>query len=329
MDTWIPHQGPCHTWSHRPGDARSVCTYVKHPTSTTFPVSSPPGHSFWFWAVSHPLLCHTQVGTLANDNSKEKPEHSGSREEELLTRARWWTGVFKQGCHADTREEQTLTLLPAVAPRTRAPPPNPQPLNLPAYQPQGQHPCGPQVFLAPSPMSGKAPRMSTASPTCKESQPGNPAKRLASWQELRGWASVSSEQPPGTVQGPPWPGIRLHSPQPASPGKCQRHPPSPGAWPRERAPPQSLPICTSLATVSPQWWVFRNPRLSTSLVLNGLWVFGENGIWAARRMTSLRASQKASGAQATEGRKPGTSCLAETSCSRLGCCLVTQLCPTL
>lgn len=168
-------------------------------------------------------------------------------------------------------------LLPAVATRTRAPPPNPQPLNLPAYQPQGQHLCGPQVFLAPSPMSGKAPRMSTASPTCKESQPGNPAKRLASWQELRGWACVSSEQPPGTVQGPPWPGIRLHSPQPASPGKCQRHPPSPGAWPRESSP---SPVTANLHLISNSLSpVMGLQKSQTEHLIGAKWTLGVWGEW--------------------------------------------------
>ena len=223
-----------------------------------------------------------------------------------------------RGCWADAQEEEIHAPLPAVATGTTIPPPKLLPLNLLAYQPQGQCLWGPWVFLAPSPTSGKAPWLSTASPTCKESQPGNPAKRFASWQQLRAgpvWVQTSL---PALCKGLPGPESGLCSPQPASPASVRTiHPPL-GPGPERAAPSQPLPICISLAPVSPQWWAFRNPRLSTSLVLNELWVFGENGSWAAGRMTSLRASQKTRGAQATDRRQTGTLSLAETSGSRLG-----------
>ena len=86
MDTWIPRQGPGHMQSPRPGDARSVWHLgnILHPPPSPCPLHqdtvSRSEHSFPPTVVPH------SGGDTGNDNSKDKPEPSGSREE-LLTRA--------------------------------------------------------------------------------------------------------------------------------------------------------------------------------------------------------------------------------------------------
>lgn len=94
------------------------------------------------------------------------------------------------------------------------------------------------------------------------------------------------------MQGPPLAWNQASQPTASLLWKCHSNSPSPGSQPRKSNPSPAVLICTSLATASPQWQALRNPRLSTSLVLNELWVFGDAGIWAARRMTSLWASRK-------------------------------------